>query len=255
MKIIDLSCPIEHEAVFEPTKPKIKYSDHREGAQHMKEVFDVDPRDLVYSGGLGWASEHVELTTHTGTHVDAPYHYHPISEGKRARTIDELPLEWFFNDAFLLDFTHMEDGEEITVKEVKKALDEIDHEIKQNEICLAMTGAYKKIKSEDYFKQPGFGRESTLWLIEQGVKVMGIDAYTWDRPFKNMREDYKESKNGEKIWPAHFAGIDKEYCQIEKLGNLEEIPKSHGFKVACFPVKISKATAGWCRAVAIIEDE
>ena len=56
-------------------------------------------------------------------------------------------------------------------------------------------------------------------------------------------------------WPAHRAGITKEYCQIEKLANLDQIPRPHGFYVSCLPVRIKDASAGWCRAVALVADE
>jgi kynurenine formamidase len=69
-----------------------------------------------------------------------------------------------------------------------------------------------------------------------------------------MAADYSETKNGRVVWPAHFAGITKEYCHIEKLANLDKIPKPHGFKVAVFPIKIKGASAGWARPVAIIEE-
>jgi len=56
------------------------------------------------------------------------------------------------------------------------------------------------------------------------------------------------------IWEAHFAGIEKGYCHIEKMANLSAIGRAYGFKVACFPVKIKNASAGWTRPVAIIEE-
>ena len=64
------------------------------------------------------------------------------------------------------------------------------------------------------------GRESTLWLVEQGIKVIGIDAFGFDRPFASMAEDFRRTGDGRYIWPAHFAGITRSYCQIEKLANL-----------------------------------
>jgi kynurenine formamidase len=70
-----------------------------------------------------------------------------------------------------------------------------------------------------------------------------------------MAEDYRRTKDGRVIWPAHFASITKEYCHIEKLANLDKIPRPYGFKVACFPISIRGASAAWCRAVAIIEEE
>ncbi len=102
--------------------------------------------------------------------------------------------------------------------------------------------------------QPGFNRETTLWLVNQGIKMIGIDAWTLDRPFDGMINDFKTTGDGLVIWPAHFAGITKEYCQIEKLANLEKLPRPHGFYVSCLPVKIKGGSAGWCRAVALIPE-
>ena len=105
-KIIDLSVPIDPTSPSEPWPPKIRYFDHRSGAIELKEKLGVELHDLVYSKGLGWAYEEITAITHTGTHVDAPWHYHPISEGKRSKTIDEIPLDWFFGDGVVLDLRH-----------------------------------------------------------------------------------------------------------------------------------------------------
>ena len=116
------------------------------------------------------------------------------------------------------------------------------------------TDADLRLESEEYFKQPGLGREGTLWLVEQGIRVIGIDAYTIDRPFHAMKAEFEETGDGHAIWPAHFAGITQEYCQIEKLANLHKLP-SPGFWVSCLPVKIEAASAAWCRAVAMVPDK
>ena len=90
---------------------------------------------------------------------------------------------------------------------------------------LLQTGCDAKIDSKEYFEQPGMGRESTLWLVqEKGIRVIGIDAFGFDRPFAAMREDYERTGDGRFIWPAHFAGIEAPYCQIEKLANLGDAP-------------------------------
>lgn len=252
--LIDLSVPLQHNAVSEPMKPKIKYINHRQGSRQMRFLFGMKKKDLRLSSGLGWAIEKISAITHTGTHVDAPYHYGPESGGKPARRIDEVPLDWCFGPGVRLDFRHLGDGEEITVEELAAALEKIDYRLTGGEIILLQTGADRNLDSADYFQQPGLGRDGTLWLVEQGIRVIGIDAYTIDRPFHSMKADFRESKNGDVIWPAHFAGIEREYCQIEKLANLDQIPVHHGFLVSCFPVKIAGASAGWCRAVAMIPE-
>jgi kynurenine formamidase len=253
MRLIDLSVPLENDAVSEPLPGQIRYLTHEaEGLEQMKRFFGIKPEELVYSEGLGWAVEEVQAITHTGTHVDAPYHYGPISEGRPARRIDQVPLDWCFAPGVVLDIRHKVAGEFITVDDLYAALALINYDLRPFDIVLLWTGADKRLDSPAYFAQPGLGREGVLWLVEQGVRVIGIDAYTLDRPFANMVADFRRTGDGRFIWPAHFAGITREYCQIEKLANLDLIPRPFGFYVSCLPVKIKDASAAWCRAVALV---
>src|SRR5438132_6109267 len=74
-RLIDLSVPLEHQAASEPLPAKIHYVRHEgEGLQQMQRFFGVKTDDLVWSNGQGWAVEELQAITHTGTHVDAPYH-------------------------------------------------------------------------------------------------------------------------------------------------------------------------------------
>ncbi len=254
-RIIDLSVPLEHNAVSEPIPASIRYITHDgEGLRQMQQFFGVKADDLVWSNGLGWAIEEIQAITHTGTHVDAPYHYGPTSEGKPARRIDELPLEWFLAPGVVLDMRHKAAGDFITVADLETALHRIAYKLKPLDIVLLHTGADKRLHTPEYFAQPGLGCEGVLWLAEQDVKVIGIDAYTLDRPFASMVADYRRTGDGHYIWPAHFAGLTREYCQIEKLANLDQIPRPYGFHVSCLPVKIKNASAGWCRAVALVPE-
>jgi kynurenine formamidase len=255
-RIIDLSVPLSHQAPGEPFPASIRYVDHAEGAAEMQSLFGITAADLVYSQGGGWAIEEIQAITHTGTHVDAPYHYGPESAGQPARCIDEVPLQWCFAPGVCLDMRHKADGAMIDVSDLEEALKRIEYQLQPLDIVLIQTGADKRLESGDYFQQPGLGHESTLWLVNQGVRVIGIDAYTLDRPFAAMKADFEETGDGRHIWPAHFAGITSEYCQIEKLANLDQLPTPTGFYVSCLPVKIEKASAAWCRAVALLfEDE
>jgi kynurenine formamidase len=250
MRFIDLSVPIE-ECPSELTPSEIVREDHKAGAQIMQSIFNCSEHDLPQ--GLGWAVEHVTLTTHTGTHLDAPYHFFPTSEGKPARTIDQIPLEWCFSDAFVLDMLHKKEGARIEVADIEDALDKMEYSVKPFDIALVMTGADKFWGTPEYSNRGcGMGKEATLWLIDRGVKIMGTDAWGFDRPFDQMAKDFTSTGDTSLLWEAHFAGIEREYCHIEKLANLGLLPK-HGFKVACFPVKITGASAGWTRPVAIMD--
>jgi kynurenine formamidase len=253
-QMLDLSTGIEHQAVHEPWKPSIHRIRHEvEGREWMERQFGVDPEQLTVSAGKGPAFEEVTAITHCGTHVDAPWHYGPTSEGSAtAKTIDECPLEWFYGDGVRLDLRHKQPGDRILVEDLESALDAIDHELRPREIVMLWTGRDKFLGSEEYFEQPGMTRESTLWLCERGIKVIGIDAYGFDRKFADMADEARETGDATRIWEAHFAGLEREYCQIEKLVNLDLLPRATGFQVSCFPIKVERASGGWSRVVAFV---
>jgi kynurenine formamidase len=257
-RFVDLSISIEADLPSDPPMmiPKVQYVDHAEGAEQMKEFFPGVTEEHL-PAGLGWALEFLTLTTHSGTHLDAPYHYHPtMDKGLPALTIDTIPLDWCFGDGVLLDFRHKADGERITVEDLRAELDRIGYKIKPLDIVLIHTGADAWWGRPEYLvKGPGMTRESTLYLTEKGVKVVGIDAWSWDRPLPFLAREFKERGDPKVIWEAHFAGIDIGYCHMEKMANLASVGRSTGFTVSCFPVKIKHASAAWCRPVAIVEDE
>ena len=99
----------------------------------------------------------------------------------------------------------------------------------------------------------GMGREATLFLAERGVKIVGTDGWSWDAPFVHTAKRWEETRDPAIIWEGHKAGREIGYCQIEKLHNLEALPAT-GFEFMCFPVKIRAASAGWIRAVAVLQD-
>ena len=191
--------------------------------------------------------------THNGTHLDAPYHFHStMNKGERAITIDEVPLEWCFQPGIKLDFTKFEDGYVVTPDDVKRELERIEHDLKELEIVLVNTKAGKRYGHDDYVASGcGMGREATLYLLERGVRLTGTDGWSWDAPFVHTKERFEETGDNSLIWEGHKAGKEIGYCHLEKLHNLEVLP-SKGFTVSCFPVKIRGASAGWTRAVAII---
>ncbi|MDU0201027.1 cyclase family protein [Paenibacillus sp. MAH-36] len=251
MKLIDLSVPISPQ-IREPLPAKIDYSTHEEGAVQAAAALGLAPENFPEK--KAWATETVTLNTHSGTHVDAPWHYWPTSEGKPARTIDELPLEWFYSDGVLLDFSSKPPGYEITKDDFIAELKRINYTLKPFDIVLIRSDADKRLYHEHYaFLHAGVSAEATLWLLECGIKVVGTDGWGWDIPLNLQAEDYRNNPRDGVLWAAHYLGKDREYCQIEKLANLDQLPKPYGFKVSCFPMKIERASAGWARPVAIFE--
>lgn len=253
-KIIDLSIAIENDIVSDPEimRPKIKYFTHKDTVDFFAKFFSrLTATDLP--DGEAAANEFLELSPHNGTHLDAPYHFHStMDNGKPALTIDEIPLEWCFQNGVKLDFRDKEDGYIITKKDLEKELHRIKYQIKPLDIVLINTSAGNAYGDANYvLKGCGVGKEGTLFLLEQGVKITGTDAWSWDAPFNFTQEKYAKTGDTSLIWEGHKAGREKCYCHLEKLHNLELLP-NYGFMIACFPIKIKKASAGWTRAIAII---
>lgn len=256
MKLVDLARPLENTEWADPpgAAPSITYLPHDQTTEQMLAFFPgVTPDDLP--GGEGWAIEQITLSTHNGTHLDAPYHFHSTMDGgKRAITIDEMPLEWCWARGVKLDFRHFGDGYVATAADVEAELDRIGHKLAENDIVLVNTAAGAAYGTPEYVATGcGMGREATLFLTERGVKITGTDAWSWDAPFVHTAKRVAETGDASLIWEGHRAGMVRAYGHMEKLANLEDLP-STGFEVICFPVKIKAASAGWCRPVAVLKD-
>ncbi len=272
-QIVDLSVTLMENG-SEPLPPKITYHDHAWGASRMALAPAQDKRswgrtlrnvaagfisgrrvhqkDFPNGEALAWES--IRTDTHHGTHVDAPRHYGPTVAGQPARTIEEMPLDWFFRPGVRLDFRHKPVGATIAVADLQRALQAIDYHLQPFDIVLLWTGADTLWGQPQYLERySGLNAASTHWLLDQGVKVIGTDAWSIDRPPQFMGRDFVQTGNLDYLWPAHFVGREREYCQIEKLANLGALPAPTGYKVACFPAKIAHASAGWTRAVAILD--
>jgi kynurenine formamidase len=248
--------PLENDVISDPpgVQPSITYIDHTQSVDQIREFFP-GLRDEDLPNSEGWAVEIVQLITHNGTHLDAPWHFHStMNGGERAITIDEVPLEWCLQRGFKLDFRHFDDGYVVTADDVERELRRIGHDIEPLDIALVNTAAGKAYGTDHYVDTGcGMGREATLYLLERGVRLTGTDAWSWDAPFSHTAVRYAESGDASLIWEGHKVGRDIGYCHLEKLHNLEALPDT-GFTVSCFPVKIRGASAGWTRAVAILED-
>lgn len=255
-RFVDLSIPIQNDLVADPPgmEPRIDYTDHKQSAPALAARFPgLRPEELI--DGEGWAAETVSLSTHNGTHVDAPWHYHStMDQGKPSASIDELPLDWFFGAGVKLDFRHFADGHVVRARDIEVELERIGHVLAPGDIVLVNTSAGKRLGEPDFYKAGcGMGREATLFLTSRGVRVVGTDAWSWDVYNSYAIEEFKKHRDVAVIWEGHKAGRDIGYSQIEKLANLEQLPAT-GYKVICFPVKIHRASAGWTRAVAMFDE-
>lgn len=253
-QIIDLAVSLTDQVASDPPGlgPQITYVDHASGAAEFNEMFGVPKGALRDDAGP--AVERCTLTTHNGTHMDAPWHYHPTMDGgARAITIDEVPLEWCFGRGVKLDFRDRPNGHTITAAEVEGELARIGHVMKDGDIVLVNTAAGKRYGAADYVASGcGMGREATMYLTERGMRVCGTDAWSWDPPLMSQAAQARQTGDWSVFWEGHKAGADTIFCHMEKLANLDQLPGT-GFEVIALPVKIAKGSAGWCRPVAILE--
>lgn len=253
MKLIDLSIPVKKNN-SEPTSFEHNRLDSKTGATKVSGKGGFSSSAFPDSEFL--TLDTYKLSTHTGTHVDAPLHFGASAESKNINTksITELPLEWFLGDGIVLDFSKFPRKKNIEERDIKQKLINEKIKLKPFDIVLIRTDMSKEFEKKNYFTDgPGMGASATNYLISKGIKVMGIDSYGFDRSFPTMIEEYKQNGDKKVLWPSHFLGRRLEYVHIEKLKNLDLLPKSN-FKLSLFPIKLESADASWVRAVAFIEE-
>lgn len=273
-QLVDLSVLVEN-SPSEPMRIEVQRLDPVRGARHFcfeafwnrrlplpKRVQQalrfvsgkarILPKD--FPGRAFLTLDTVKLPTHMGTHVDAPVHYGPTSDGTPARSVDQLPLEWFFGRGVRLDLRHKGKAQYIQPEDLEHALQASGHELRRGDIVLIWTGTDRLWGKREYFSDaPGMSRAATEWLVERGIRVIGIDTYGFDRPLGAMLGDFYRTRDPRHLWPAHFYGREREYIQIERLANLDKLPPT-GFDIACFPLKIRGLDASWVRAVGILPE-
>lgn len=237
-RLVDLSMPVDNGMV---TFPRIV-----EPTLEMHETWEEFAERIGAAAmGAPWltASYRVELSDHVGTHMDSLRHLNDDKPGPEG-----IPLGYCYGDGVMLDFRHKPVGEGISAQEVQDALHAIAYQLKPLDIVLIMTGAGAYQQEPRYLTdQSGMTREATLWLIDQGIKLMGIDAITFDPPVAAMFERRQ-------FWEAHMVMREREYYHLENLTNLDQIGRPFGFTLSVFPIKWVNTTAAPVRAVAIIED-
>jgi len=237
-RLVDLSMPVHADMVTFPRVPApslLVNESHAEFAERIgAAAYGVDMLTAHYM---------VIQDDHVGTHCDARKHIVPDAGGP-----ETIPLEYCIGDGVLLDFTSAEPGHVISVEEIEAELSRIGYAVKERDIVLIHTGA-GAYNTEERYKtdHPGMSAGATRWLIGRGVRMMGIDAITFDPPVWAMFEK-------QLFWEAHRVMWDEEYWHLENLMNLEQIGRPFGFQLSVLPIKWTGTTAAPVRAVAIVED-
>ncbi|MHC2295388.1 cyclase family protein [Bradyrhizobium barranii] len=246
--LLDLSVPLGP-GPSNAVPVEIQYMPHEAGGRHLAHLVGTTPECLC--GGEAWASERVSGITHSGTHVDAPFHYASHTGAKPSRTIDEMPLDWFWGPGKCIRVDRHPSDILIALDELLAFEAQTGIEIKAGDIALFDTGAQRFWGTDEYNNRGrGFDPALIQHLVGRGVKVIGTDAWSLDPPYWVMRKRLQE-RGPKTVWSAHYVGRDSEFCAIEKLTNLDRLP-AEGFHVAAFPVKVERGSAGWARVVGFV---
>src|SRR5262245_35467501 len=236
-KLVDLSMRVHNDMVAFPrvVRPSMAmYETWQEFAERIGAA----------KFGVTWltASCLIVLGDHIGTHIDSLRHLRDDAPGPEG-----IPLDYCYGNGVCLDFRHLPKGAGITVNDMKSALGKVNYTIKPLDIVLIHTGAGAIQETNAYLTdQVGMTAEATHWLLDQGVKVAGIDAVTFDPPVWAMFER-------KQFWEAHRVMLEREYYHLENMTNFDKLP-GHGFTLSGFPIKGVNTTAGPVRAGAILED-
>lgn len=235
-RIIDLSMSVHADMLTFPRVPApalAQLESHEQFAQRMgADKYGIEMLTAHYM---------VNQDDHVGTHMDAVKHIVPDAGGP-----ETIPLEFCVGTGVLLDFTEFEPGRGITAAEIEQKLAEIDHDVQEKDIVIIHTGA-GAYNTEERYKtdHPGMTAEATRWLISQGVRMMGIDAITFDPPVWAMFER-------QQFWEAHRVMWDEPYWHIENLCNLEAVGQPV-FQFSALPIKWVGTTGAPVRAIAVVD--
>jgi kynurenine formamidase len=205
--------------------------------------------------GEGWGSEILtDMSSHCGTHVDAPLHSGSRIGDQRARTITEVALDELYRPGLVLDVRPWaKRGEEITIEMLDFALAATGRRINEGDAVLIRTGqeAFTMVDPE-FYMQPGMGRAGTLHLTFQGATILGTDAVGWDLPFGVEARKFKETGDNKVLWSGHKAILQREAFIVQQMTNLGALPLS-GFMVGFFPIKLAGCSAAPARVVAFVD--
>jgi kynurenine formamidase len=252
-RIVDLTKPIKYYP-HDPPYMRVKI-DHKSRSDNLLLIRELGlPLDMLPEGFVGIADDAITMGVHSVTHVDAPWHYGPLSEGKKAPTIDEIPLDWFYGDGVVIDMKHKKDMELISQEDVEGYIKQNNIKIEPGTIVLIRTDGDKRAGTEEYDQMgPGVSREATEWLIDQGIRVMGIDNWGWDRPLSKTAQLVLDEDNPDLFWESHRLGQEKMYCHIEQIVGLRQLPKD-GFKVMAMPLPLEGCSGSPIRLIALLDD-
>ena len=215
MKIIDLTLTVSDEIPTFPGSPQpsfIPWENVKEDGYNLELLF---------------------LSTHTGTHMDAPYHF--LEKGAK---IHEISLKKLVSETVLIK-SKKNDGEPITKTDIQK-FEKKHGKITSFSSVIFYTGWQRNLQKKYYFeKNPGLSVSAAKYLASKKINLVGIDS-----PSIDLGTDSKFS--------VHQIFAKKGILIVENLANLEKI-KSSKFHLIVLPLKLKNATGSPVRAIAFVE--
>ncbi|RNJ75005.1 MAG: cyclase family protein [Nitrosopumilus sp. B06] len=212
MRLIDLTLPISASLPSFPGSPGpqfIPWSKLQEDGYNMELLF---------------------LSTHTGTHLDAPYHF-----AKDGIKIDQIPLGRLMGRASLLKLD-IKANAQITKSDIV-TFEKTGGRIRPGASIFLFTGWQKNLKKRNYFTEnPGLSAPAARHLASRGINLVGTDSPSID-------------PGNAKSFPAHRILSGSGILIVENLANLDRIP-SDTFDFTILPLKLKGATGSPVRAVA-----
>ncbi len=225
MKIIDLSHTIHDDIQIYPGDPVPSI---KRGLTHEKDYCHVDV---------------LTLGSHTGTHIDAPYHF--LADGKK---IDELPVQRFIGNGVLMDVSGKSDRELIEPEDIEPFATEIE----KGDFILLKTGWDQYFGTPKYFHHPYLSAEGARFLLQMGVSLVGIDAMNVDPTYYEDRDldiSAKDLPDEEEYgYPVHDILLGNDILIVENLCNLDKIKPVKGV-YSFLPLKLKDSDGSPIRAV------
>ena len=181
----------------------------------------------------GYNSELLFLSSHTGTHLDAPYHFQ-----EKGEKIHEISLKRLVSSAILVK-SRKKGDQPITKTDIQK-FEKKHGKIPSGSTVIFWTGWQKMIKNDSYFiRNPGLSTAAAKYLVSKKINLVGTDS-----PSIDLGKD--------KRFPVHHIFSKNNVLIVENLTNLEKI-RSSKFHFVVLPLKLKGATGSPVRAIAFVE--